>query len=137
MTIPCADCITATPAFVDGLLPTTEHARLLAHLQTCAACRVQLHHDLNRRGYLSCQAVVDLLSAYLDESLSAHERARFEQHLAICPPCGVYVEQMRRTIGMVGAFAEEALPEDVKVNLLLAFRDWTRAEPGAPSIDHR
>lgn len=133
MTILCADCIAAAPAFVDGDLPMAERERLVTHLQTCAACRLQIHHDLNWRGYLSCQDVVDLVSAYLEESFSADEQARFEQHLAICPPCVVYVEQMRQMIGTLGTLTEEVLPEDVKVNLLLAFRGWTSAEPDAPA----
>jgi anti-sigma factor RsiW len=133
MTISCTDCIAAAPSFVDDLLSTAERERLLNHLQTCATCRTHLHHAFNRRGYLSCQDVVDLVSAYLDGSLPAHEQARFDQHLAICPPCAVYVEQMRQTIGTLETLTEESLPEDVKVRLLLAFRDWTRADPNIPA----
>jgi anti-sigma factor (TIGR02949 family) len=73
---------------------------------------------------LSCQELVELVTEYLEGILPAHERARFEDHLAICPGCSNYLDQMRRTIQMVGALKEETIPEEAKEQLLLAFRAW-------------
>lgn len=121
----CAECAASIPAFLDGELPPAEHTRMAEHVRGCAACRLAIHHALNGRGYITCRDVVDLVSAYIEENLSPDERARFEEHLGVCPPCRVYVEQMRQTIQALGALSEETLSEEEKVNLLVAFRDWT------------
>jgi predicted anti-sigma-YlaC factor YlaD len=76
---------------------------------------------------LSCQELVELVTEYLEGTLPAHERVRFENHLAICSSCGSYLDQMRRTIQMVGALKEEAIPDAAKEQLLLAFRAWKQA----------
>jgi hypothetical protein len=36
------------------------------------------------------------------------------------------VDQMRQTIQALGPLSEEALPEAVKLDLLAAFRNWTK-----------
>jgi anti-sigma factor RsiW len=122
----CSDCAALIAAFLDETLQEPDRERMLGHLQTCAACRLHLHQAYNARGTITCRDVVDLVSAYLEEELSADERVRFEQHLAICPPCRVYVDQMRQTIQALGPLSEEALPEAVKLDLLAAFRNWTK-----------
>jgi len=123
----CSDCTTLSSPFLDETLPAPDREQVLSHLQTCAPCRLHLHQALNARGSITCRDVVDLVSAYLEEELPADERARFEQHLAICPPCRVYVDQMRQTIQALGPLSEEALPEAVKLDLLAAFRNWTKS----------
>jgi anti-sigma factor RsiW len=129
----CEQCAALAPALIDGAISTAERARLLAHLQTCAACRLRLHHDLNACGHLSCREVVALVSAYLEERLSPAERDRFERHLAMCPPCGVYVEQLRETVQALGTLREETLSDEVKVPLLVAFRALIQQDRGAPT----
>jgi len=76
---------------------------------------------------LSCQELVELVTEYLEGTLSAQERTRFEDHLAICAGCRNYLDQMRRTIQMVGALTEEVIPDDAKERLLRAFRGWKQA----------
>jgi predicted anti-sigma-YlaC factor YlaD len=76
---------------------------------------------------LSCQELVELVTEYLEETLPEHERALFEDHLATCAGCRNYLDQMRRTIQMVGALKEEAIPDDAKEQLLRAFRVWKQA----------
>jgi anti-sigma factor (TIGR02949 family) len=73
---------------------------------------------------LSCQELVELVTEYLEGTLPAHERARFEDHLAGCTGCRNYLDQMRRTIQMVGTLKEEAIPDHAKEQLLRAFRAW-------------
>lgn len=125
----CSDCTAMIPAFLDGTLAATDHERMVSHVQGCDACRLRVHQALNARGYISCRDVVDLVSAYLEETLSRDERVRFEQHLTICPPCRIYVDQMRQTIETVGALSEEHLPQETRLDLLVAFRDWISTEP--------
>jgi anti-sigma factor RsiW len=133
----CADCVALISSFLDHTLPPPDREQALSHLETCATCRLHLHQALNARGYITCRQVVDLVSAYLEEELPAEERIRFEQHLAICPPCRVYVDQMRQTIQALVPLSEESLSEVVKLDLLLAFRNWTNSPVAAPESPDR
>jgi len=79
---------------------------------------------------LSCRELVDLLTAYLDGALDAGDRERFERHLSRCDGCSEYVQQMRKTITLVGALREDDIAVPVRESLLDAFRDWkTRPRP--------
>jgi anti-sigma factor RsiW len=73
---------------------------------------------------LSCQELVELVTGYVEGTLPAHERGRFEAHLAICEGCRTYLDQMRRTIQIVGTLKEEAIPDNAKEQLLRAFGTW-------------
>jgi anti-sigma factor RsiW len=73
---------------------------------------------------LSCQELVELVTEYLEGALSPQERARFEAHLAGCRGCTNYVEQMRRSIKVVGRLSEESLTPPVRDELLAVFRNW-------------
>ncbi len=75
---------------------------------------------------LTCQELVELITAYLEGSLSPGERARFEAHLADCEGCTNYLDQMRKTIALVGRLAEEAVPEASKREFMQLFRDWKK-----------
>ena len=73
---------------------------------------------------LSCQELVELVTDYLEGSLSAEERGRFETHIEGCRACGVYLEQMRETIRLVGKLEPEQLAPDAEQALREAFRSW-------------
>ena len=73
---------------------------------------------------LTCQELVEIVTAYLEGTLSAQERTRFEKHLVGCSGCRNYLDQMRRTIALVGSLPEETIPEEAKEELLHAFRSW-------------
>jgi predicted anti-sigma-YlaC factor YlaD len=77
-------------------------------------------------GELSCREMVELVSTYLDGGLAAHDRALFEAHLAMCDGCSAYLDQMRRTLAVVGSLREESVDPAVRERLLHAFRDWKR-----------
>ena len=51
---------------------------------------------------VECREVVELVTAYLENVLPPAERDLVEQHLLTCGGCEAYVEQMRRTIDLVG-----------------------------------
>lgn len=79
---------------------------------------------------LSCRELVELVTDYLERALPDADRARFEDHISRCDGCGVYLEQMRQTIDLVGHFPVEALSPEAERELLEAFRGWrTGAEP--------
>jgi anti-sigma factor RsiW len=73
---------------------------------------------------LTCQELVELVSDYLEGALSPVERARFEQHISRCDGCATYLDQMKRTIALVGTLTEETVDPPARDTLLRAFRDW-------------
>ena len=77
-----------------------------------------------RRGRLSCQQVVELVTDYLDGVMEPRRRARFEAHLAGCDGCTAYLEQFRATVTLVGRLEVGDVPAPVMSELLSAFRNW-------------
>jgi anti-sigma factor RsiW len=73
---------------------------------------------------LTCQELVELVTEYLEDSLPATARAAFEEHLQECENCHHYLDQMRRTIQIVGKLTEASLAPDVQAELLAHFRHW-------------
>jgi anti-sigma factor RsiW len=76
---------------------------------------------------MSCQELVELVTDYLLGALDPAEGARFEAHLEECEGCRIYVEQMRRTVAVVGALREDDVQPEARDALLGVFRDWKRS----------
>jgi anti-sigma factor RsiW len=76
--------------------------------------------------YLTCRELVELVTEYLDGALDSRDRARFEEHVMTCPPCRAHIDQMRRTIDVLGHVPEESLTDAAEQDLLEAFRGWRR-----------
>ena len=57
---------------------------------------------------MTCHELVELVTEYLEEAMAPAERARLELHLAGCRPCRHYLDQMRKTIDVVGAIPKRA-----------------------------
>jgi anti-sigma factor RsiW len=70
--------------------------------------------------------VVELVTDYVEQALPADQASVFEQHLNFCDGCVLYVDQVRKTIDVVGELRAEDVPEDTKAKLMSAFRDWKR-----------
>lgn len=73
---------------------------------------------------LTCKELVEVVTDYLEGRLRPEERLRFEEHVAFCSWCATYLRQMRDTIRVNGALAEEDLSPEAREALLGAFRDW-------------
>jgi predicted anti-sigma-YlaC factor YlaD len=73
---------------------------------------------------LTCQELVELVTDYLEGKLSAMDRARFEQHLHVCDGCTNYLDQMRRTISILGKLTEASIDPQARQDLLQIFRNW-------------
>ena len=73
---------------------------------------------------LSCQELVELVTDYFEGALPPGEHARFEAHVERCRGCGVYLEQMRTTIRLLGHLPVDELPAGAELELLEAFRGW-------------
>ena len=79
---------------------------------------------LRRRQELACRDAVELVTEYLEGALDARERARFEAHLADCPHCSAYLDQLRKTLEVLGRIEPEALEPEVQKELVALFRRW-------------
>ncbi len=75
---------------------------------------------------LSCQELVELVTDYLEGNLPPVEQRRFEEHLAGCTGCTIYLDQMRKTIHLLGRLTEETVAPEAKEELLARFRAWKR-----------
>jgi anti-sigma factor RsiW len=72
---------------------------------------------------LDCDEVVELVTAYLDGALEPDLVRRITAHLTGCDGCTRYVEQMRRTVSLLGKLPDERLSDDSRGALLAAFRN--------------
>ena len=75
---------------------------------------------------MTCQELVELVTDYFEYALSVQDRARFEAHLSGCRHCRAYLEQMLRTIRVVGSLATENVTPEARDALLHQFRNWKR-----------
>lgn len=73
---------------------------------------------------LTCHELVELVTEYLEGAMLPPERARLEIHLSNCRPCRHYLDQMRKTIDVVGAIPEETVTPEAREDLLAVFRAW-------------
>jgi anti-sigma factor RsiW len=79
-----------------------------------------------RKGEITCQELVELVTEYLEGTLPRRDRARFERHISGCKHCTAYLDQMRITIRTVGRLPAESLQPDARDALLETFRSWKR-----------
>lgn len=77
-----------------------------------------------RRRELVCREAVELVTDYLEGTLDPRDRARLEGHLEGCPHCTEYLNQMRRTLEVLGQIEPEALAPDVQDELVALYRRW-------------
>lgn len=75
---------------------------------------------------MTCHELVELVTEYLEQAMEPAERARLELHLAACRPCRLHLDQMRKTIDIVGAIPEESVTPEAREDLLSVFRAWKR-----------
>jgi predicted anti-sigma-YlaC factor YlaD len=67
---------------------------------------------------VGCREFVELVTEHLEGTLSAELEQAIAAHLQLCDPCVEYLEQMRRTVGLLGTLEAESLPPVVRNELL-------------------
>jgi anti-sigma factor (TIGR02949 family) len=77
---------------------------------------------------MACQELVELITDYLEDALSPEDRKRFEEHLAVCPDCRTYLAQMRVTIRLTGVLKEDAIPTELRKQLLGVLQQMKRRQ---------
>jgi predicted anti-sigma-YlaC factor YlaD len=73
---------------------------------------------------MSCQELVTLVTEYFEGAMSDGEVRRFDEHLAGCVGCRRYLDQMRRTISVLGQLREDDVSPEARDRLLAVFRTW-------------
>lgn len=76
------------------------------------------------RRRLTCAQLVELVTDYLEDALSTRDRTRFERHLGRCAGCRAHLDQMRRTLHILGTIGAQSIDPTAREALLVAFRDW-------------
>ena len=79
---------------------------------------------MSRGAAYVCRDFVEDVTAYLEGALPDELEARVEGHLADCPHCRAYLDQMRRTVRLLGRLGDEdvdAMPSEVRERLVQAF----------------
>jgi anti-sigma factor RsiW len=76
---------------------------------------------------ISCLELVELVTEFLEGRLDPQERLRIEKHLVLCEGCATYLEQMRRTVSLVGELREEHVSPEAFDSLVGLFRRWKQA----------
>ncbi len=71
---------------------------------------------------LSCQSFVELVTDYLERALPAESEAECAAHLAGCSACSAYLDQMRRTVLLLGKLVDDSLEPAARDELIRRFR---------------
>lgn len=81
-------------------------------------------------GAAECREIFARLSEYLDGELDPEICSHLEGHLGDCPPCQVFLESLRRTVGLVGGIPAPKLPDEMRRNVLEAWERLCREGRG-------
>lgn len=69
-----------------------------------------------------CRELLGQLSVYLDGELDLSACENIEGHMEDCPPCQAFLESLRRTVEHVKNTPATKLPDDLKRDLVEAYR---------------
>lgn len=81
-------------------------------------------------GSRGCREVFARLSEYLDGEIDPAVCAGFEAHMDDCPPCQAFLESLRRTVDLTRSLPDRELPEELRRELIAAYREARDAEKG-------
>jgi RNA polymerase sigma-70 factor (ECF subfamily) len=76
-------------------------------------------HD---HGSKQCKEIFAQLSEYLDGELDPGMCDRLDGHLKGCPPCEVFLESLKRTVGLVGSLESTVLDDDTRRKVVETYR---------------
>jgi anti-sigma factor RsiW len=84
-----------------------------------------------RRGSVTCQRAIEMVTDYLDGALPGGARRALEAHLRACPNCAEYLAQVRTTIELTGHVDSAELSSDMRNTLIALYRQTTRDATGS------
>jgi predicted anti-sigma-YlaC factor YlaD len=78
---------------------------------------------------VACREFVELVTEHLEGALPAALERAIAAHLQLCDPCVEYLEQMRRTVGVLRTLPTQELPPVVRNELLDVYARLHGAPP--------
>lgn len=72
---------------------------------------------------LRCRDIGAMATDYMEGDLSLRQRAAFRLHLGICDGCRAFMQQMRRTVRLVGNLPRPSPPAETEARLLASLPD--------------
>jgi hypothetical protein len=76
-----------------------------------------------------CRDVSAMATDFMEGSLSWRQRQAIRLHLAVCRGCRAFMQQMRRTVRLIGSLPTAPPSADTEARLLATLPDRT-APPG-------
>ena len=75
-----------------------------------------------RKGELTCQELVELVTDYLEGALPDAQARRLERHLGTCPGCADYLEQLRTVAGSLRGLTDDSFPPEMRDRVIADFK---------------
>jgi hypothetical protein len=72
---------------------------------------------------MSCREVAELSTEYLEGSLPFWRRMAVRMHLAMCRRCPAFMDQLRKTIELLGRLPPDPMPQETRAKLIMQFRE--------------
>lgn len=86
---------------------------------------------MSQQEELVCRDFVELVTEYLEASVLEPLKTRIEEHLDECEDCERYLDQIRKTISLLGKLASAApVSDEAQTELTELFRQWKAASSG-------
>jgi anti-sigma factor ChrR (cupin superfamily) len=76
-----------------------------------------------------CRDVSAMATDYMEGTLGWRRRLAIRLHLAVCDGCRAFMQQMRRTVRLIGSLPATPPPPETEARLLATLPD--RPSPGA------
>ncbi len=71
---------------------------------------------------MKCKEVTELATEYVDGGLPFWRRLAFRMHVAMCRHCRAFLDQVRKTIALLGRLPPPPVPLETRTELLKQFR---------------
>jgi Putative zinc-finger len=81
---------------------------------------------------LSCRDVSELATDFMERTLSLRARLGLRLHLSLCVACRTYLDQLRKTVGLLRQTGHAASDPDIVARVVTAARQ-ARAADERPS----
>ena len=83
----------------------------------------------HRHGPEECREIFEKLSEYVDGELAEEIRSRIDGHMEDCVPCVAFLESLRRTVGWIQSEPTPPLAQDVREEVVRAYRKLLEQRP--------
>lgn len=83
-------------------------------------------------GKFTCREVAEIVTDYLEGAMPWWDQLRFHLHLGLCRGCRNYLKQMKETIHTLGKLPSQAVPEEIRQEMIKRFRNWNRGNRSTP-----